>query len=118
MTDSALSNPSWAAPEECTLPTVDRPLRMAEFDDLFATAVRSVTRESAVHATFELPAEPEVATTAASLTARESRCCTFWTFTLTMAGGRVTLDVQVPARHRDVLDALVDRARAATAAAS
>ena len=118
MTKPPLSTPAWGAPADCTLPTVDRPLRVAEFDDLFVTAVRSVTRESAVHATFELPAEPEVATTAASLTARESRCCTFWTFTLTMAGGRVTLDVQVPARHRDVLDALVDRARAATAAAS
>ena len=26
-------------PEACTLPTVDRPLRLAEFDDLFATAL-------------------------------------------------------------------------------
>jgi hypothetical protein len=26
-------------PEACTLPTVDQPLRAAEFDDLFATAL-------------------------------------------------------------------------------
>ena len=28
--------------DACTLPTVERPLRLAEFDDLFATAVRAV----------------------------------------------------------------------------
>jgi len=69
-------------------------------------------RESNVHATFELPAEPAVAATAADLTARESQCCTFWLFTLTMAGGRVTLDVRVPPGKDAVLDALVVRAQA------
>jgi|GEM_PF-922439 len=112
MTNISVPTPDWGAPEECTLPTADRPLRVAEFDDLFVTAVRSVTRESNVHATFELPAEPAVAATAADLTARESQCCTFWLFTLTMAGGRVTLDVRVPAGKHAVLDALVDRAQA------
>ena len=86
---------------------------MAEFDELFATAVRSVTRESNVHATFELPAEPAVAATAADLTARESPCCTFWTFALTMTGGRVMLEVRVPPGNVAVLDALVVRAQAA-----
>ncbi|HYN73863.1 MAG TPA: hypothetical protein VES60_15290 [Nakamurella sp.] len=95
-------------------------MRVAEFDDLFVTEVRSVTRESNVRATFELPAEPTVAATAANLTARESQCCTFWTFTftLTMTGGRVTLDVSVPAGHPAVLDALVDRAQAAVSGAT
>ena len=31
-------------PEACTLPTVDQPLRVAEFDELFATAVRPAER--------------------------------------------------------------------------
>ena len=31
-------------PEACTLPTVEQPLRVAEFDELFATAVRPVER--------------------------------------------------------------------------
>ena len=113
MTNTSLPSPGWGAPAECTLPTADRPLRVAEFDDLFATAVRSVTRESNVHATFELPAEPAVAATAADLTARESQCCAFWLFTLTMAGGRVMLDVWVPPGKVAVLDALVVRAQAA-----
>ena len=118
MTNPPLSTPAWGAPADCTLPTVDRPLRVAEFDDLFVTAVRSVTRESRAHATFELPAEPSVAATAANLTARESQCCTFWTFTLTLTGGRVTLDVRVPPRYGDVLDALVGRAQAAVTGAA
>ena len=28
----------WVAPDACTLPTAERPLRVAEFDDLFANA--------------------------------------------------------------------------------
>lgn len=31
-------------PQSCTLPTVEQPLRVAEFDALFATAVRSAER--------------------------------------------------------------------------
>ena len=61
---------------------------------------------------FRTPAEPAVAATAADLTARESQCCTFWLFTLTMAGGRVMLDVRVPPGKVAVLDALVVRAQA------
>ena len=30
--------------DACTLPTAERPLRLAEFDELFATAVRRVER--------------------------------------------------------------------------
>ena len=69
-------------------------------------------RESNVHATVELPAEPAVAATAADLTARESQCCTFWTFALTMTGGWVMLDVRVPPGKVAELDALVVRAKA------
>ena len=29
------------APDACTLPTTERPLRVAEFDDLFASVLRS-----------------------------------------------------------------------------
>jgi hypothetical protein len=31
-------------PQACTLPTVEQPLRVAEFDGLFATALRGVDR--------------------------------------------------------------------------
>ena len=118
MTNTPHPTADWVAPAECTLPTADRPLRVAEFDDLFATAVRSVTRHTDGHATFELPAEPAVAATAANLTARESQCCTFWLFTMTMTGGRVMLDVRVPPGKDAALDALVARAQAASGGAA
>jgi hypothetical protein len=34
---------TWA-PAECALPSVERPLRAAEFDELFETALREVAR--------------------------------------------------------------------------
>ncbi len=34
----------WVEVDACTLPTVERPLRMSEFDDLFATHLRAVER--------------------------------------------------------------------------
>jgi hypothetical protein len=33
-----------AVDDACSLPTADRPLRLAELEDLFATAVRAVDR--------------------------------------------------------------------------
>ena len=38
---------SWVAPEACTLPTAQQPLRVAEFDDLFANSVTWVDRPDA-----------------------------------------------------------------------
>lgn len=32
-------------PDACTLPSAERPLRLAEFEDLFARHVRSVDRD-------------------------------------------------------------------------
>jgi hypothetical protein len=34
----------WAPVDACTLPTADQPLRVAEWDDLFATSLRAVER--------------------------------------------------------------------------
>ena len=49
------------------------------------------------------------------LTARESACCTFFTFTITADPTEVTVDVEVPPVHVDVLDALQDRGAMALA---
>ncbi|MEV4099340.1 hypothetical protein AB0J42_03700 [Nonomuraea sp. NPDC049649] len=92
------------APSACTLPTADRPLRVAEFDALFSEAVRA-TRDPA-RLRLELAFSPGNAARAADLAARETGCCSFFTFTLTIADGRLTLDVTVPPEHADVLDAL------------
>jgi hypothetical protein len=100
-------------PSACTLPTVERPLRVAEFEELFATSVRSSERVEANRLRLELEATPEVAGRTAELVARETGCCSFFTFTLTAAEGWLRLDVTVPGAHVAVLDALSAQAVAA-----
>jgi hypothetical protein len=97
-------------PDACTLPTVERPLRLAEFDDLFATALRGQRRLSATTLRWDLDATAEA--TARDLTGRESGCCSFFSFTFHPGGGVLQLDVEVPAAQVAVLDALADRAAA------
>jgi len=106
-----------AAPPACTLPTVDRPLRLAEWDVLFRSAAIAVQRTDPMQARLRLRAEPEVAARAADLTVRETQCCSFFTFALTATGGQLTLDVSTPAGQIAVLEALVERARAEVGAA-
>jgi hypothetical protein len=98
-------------PDACTLPTASRPLRLAEFDTLFTTAVRAVETVSPTHARLRLTGAADLEDTVRDLTARETSCCSFFTFTVTAAGsGSVILDVQVPDRYVDVLASLADRA--------
>ncbi|MFU8875448.1 hypothetical protein [Micromonospora sp. SL4-19] len=105
---------SWVA-DTCTLPTAERPLRLAEFDQFFTAAVRAVDRMSAGHLRLRLDGAAQVEVTARDLTARESSCCSFFTFDLSRTDpDSLTLDVQVPAGHVDVLDALAARATAVT----
>jgi hypothetical protein len=100
-------------PDACTLPTVDRPLRLAEFDDLFATALREQRRLSPTRLRWRL--DPAAEATARDLTARESSCCSFFSFAFAPDAGRLHVDVRVPAAHAAVLDALADRAAAGMA---
>ncbi|KAA9378358.1 hypothetical protein F5972_15960 [Microbispora cellulosiformans] len=111
MTQGIVLDQGWAPPA-CTLPTAEQPLRVAEFDALFAETVRAVQREERERLRLELRSSPEHAARAAELTARENGCCSFFTFTLTIAGGGLTLDVAVPPENADVLDALQARAGA------
>jgi hypothetical protein len=92
------------------LPTPQRPLRLAEFDELFTTAVWSVERLDRRQVRLELAPEAAVAARAADLLVRETQCCSFFTFTLTATGGQVSLEVAVPDGQVEVLDALTDRA--------
>jgi len=103
------SGPAWV-PEACTLPTAEQPLRVAAFDGLFADAVRGVERTAADRLHLELRPEPEVAGRVAELAAAETRCCSFFTFVLTVTGGSAGLDIVVPAAQAAVLDALAERA--------
>lgn len=96
------------APEACTLPTAERPLRVAEFDRLFTRASAAVERFGPRVARITLPPSPETAAAAADLVVRETQCCSFFTFSLTAGGGRLHLDVTVSENQVSVLDALVD----------
>ena len=95
-------------PEACTLPTAERPLRLAEFDALFATALRGQQRLSPTRLRWQF--DPAAESAARDLTGRETECCTFFSFTLVPAGGELQIDVEVPTAHVEVLDALADRA--------
>jgi hypothetical protein len=97
-------------PEACTLPTAERPLRRAEFDNLFATAVRDQQRLTPTRLRWRL--DPLAEPTARDLIDRENECCSFFTFTFTAVDEAVQLDVEVPTAYVHVLDALADRAAA------
>ena len=106
-----MTDDSWV-PDACTLPTDDRPLRLAEFDGLLHDALRGVDRLSAGHLRLRLDGRAEPV--ARDLIARESDCCSFFTFDLARPDTDVlTLDIRVPAGRVAVLDALARRATAA-----
>ncbi|SRR6266498_5188642 len=100
---------AWAS-QACTLPTVEQPLRIAEFDALFAASLREVQRLADTRLRLLLDAGS--AAVARDLTARESECCSFFTFTVNSVAGELRVDVEVPAAHVAVLDALAARAAA------
>jgi hypothetical protein len=75
-------------PGACTLPTANRPLRLAEFDDLFAAAVRRVEPVDATHARLHLTGPAGLAARVRDLAARETQCCSFFTFTTTAEHAR------------------------------
>jgi hypothetical protein len=110
----------WVPVDACTLPTAEQPLRMAEFDDLFATALRAIERPDAAHrARLVLAGGDDLAERVQRLTAAETACCSFFTFRLTplatdevdgAAGNRLALDIEVPVARADVLAALIERA--------
>lgn len=83
----------------------------AEFDDLFATALREQQRLSPTALRWLL--DPAAEATARDLTGRESSCCSSFSFTYARDADTLRLDMQVPAAH---VDALAQRAAAGTAA--
>ena len=88
---------------------------MAEFDALFAHCVTRAVYVSETHARLELARvdAASLAGWARDLTARESSCCSFFTFDVQTSGAAmVVIDVRVPPASADVLAALVRRAEA------
>jgi hypothetical protein len=94
--------------EACQLPLAERPLRLAEFEALFARGITAQQRPSPT--VLRLTLRPGVEMAARDLTARETACCSFFTFGFSFAGDGVRLEVEVPPAYVRVLDALADRA--------
>jgi hypothetical protein len=95
--------------DACTMPTVERPLRLAEFDALFATAVRSVERRGD-DVRMHLAGGEGLVGQVRDLSARETSCCSFFAFVVAGTDQDLTLDVSVPPAHQRILDALTERA--------
>jgi hypothetical protein len=104
-----MATDDWA-PSECTLPTAERPLRLAEFDAFFAN-VRDVRRSQPRQLDLVIPSAAETA--GRDLADRESACCSFFSFTFTSHDGDVVMEIGVPTEYVNVLDALEERARTA-----
>lgn len=103
---------SWV-PEACTLPTVEQPLRVAEFDDLFAEAVRAPERIGPAVLRLYLPPGESVLSRLRDLVSRETSCCSFFSFEVHPSAADTVLEVRVPQARVSVLDALHRRAETA-----
>lgn len=100
---------NWA-PDSCSLPSAERPLRVAEFDVLFRESVLRWMRIS--RSRLELTLAAEARAVAGDLAARESGCCSFFTFTFEPANSGVVMAIEVPASQVAVLDAVTARVAA------
>jgi hypothetical protein len=96
---------NWAR-DACTLPTADRPVRVAEFDGLFAVARRS-DRPEPTRLVLFLPRDVDAS--ARDLARRESECCSFFTFGFQSDGEDLVMRVEVPSSQVEVLDAIEAR---------
>lgn len=121
----------WVPVDACTLPTAEQPLRIAEFDTLFAASLRAIEHPTAAatRARLVLAGDADLPDRVKRLTNAETACCSFFTFTLTSVsagpsdrssgdgdlGAVVALEVEVPTARADVLAALVEQAGRATA---
>jgi hypothetical protein len=123
----------WVPVETCTLPTAEQPLRVAEFDTLFAASLRAVEHPAAAatRARLLLAGDADLPGRVQRLADAETACCSFFTFTLTPlavdssadlsgalsgdvdAAAVVALDIEVSAARADALAALVERAERA-----
>ncbi len=105
---------SFPVPDACTLPTVEQPIRQAEFQDLLSTVLRARERRSPRHLRLTFAGGEDLADTVRDLARRETECCAFFDFTVTADAGDVVLDIEVPAAHADVLDGLSGLASASS----
>jgi hypothetical protein len=112
---SPASGPTWVPVDSCTLPTAEQPLRVAAFDELFASSLRGIEHPqgSSTRVRLVLEGDEALAARVQRLADAETACCSFFTFTLTPLAAsttRMALDIAVPGERADVLAALIQRA--------
>ena len=111
---------TWTVEDFCALPTPAQPFRVREFDELFRSQVGPARRIDPHRVEFTFANAEGLYAQMADLVARETACCPFFEFTIAEhphgAAGEdhLVLRVGVPASRVDVLEALTDRAVAAT----
>ncbi|MFF0483118.1 hypothetical protein [Streptomyces sp. NPDC004435] len=104
-----MSDRTWV-PRSCTLPTEELPLRVAEWDGLFAERLTALSRPGPLRLRLDLAGGPGVEARVRDLVEREGGCCSFFTFTVTPGERLISLDIRVDRRHAAVLEALAARA--------
>lgn len=70
----------WVAPDACTLPTAEQPLRVVEFDTLFSQHLEHVERTDTTRLRMRFTGPADLTDTVRDLTGREADCCSFFTF--------------------------------------
>ncbi len=97
--------------DACTLPTAERPFRLAEFATLFAGHLTDTTWADD-RLRLSLSGGAGLHERVADLTARENACCSFFDFGLSGTDDTVVLEVGVPPERREILDSLAALAEA------
>ncbi|MFC9437680.1 hypothetical protein [Nocardia sp. NPDC057030] len=94
-------------PESCTLPTAQRPTRVAEFDRFFTDSVLRAERPGRTR--LDLLIDADAVPLGRDLAARETDCCSFFAFTFEPAAGGTVVHIDVPIGRVEILDALERR---------
>lgn len=81
-------------------------MREREFENLFASSLTGAVRTS--HTGAELTLTLESIPQARDLAARETSCCSFFSFEIREENRKAVMSITVPSAHTAVLDALVD----------
>ncbi|MFE1952095.1 hypothetical protein ACFW9D_16710 [Streptomyces sp. NPDC059524] len=89
-----MSDLAWVPPS-CTLPTEERPLRVGEWDELFAERLTALSRPGPLRLRLELAGGPSVEERVRNLAEREGGCCSSFTFTVTPDKNLIGLDIAV-----------------------
>lgn len=99
----------------CTLPTAERPTRVEEFDRFFGAFVAATGRPDRTRLELRLRAVADAEPVGRDLAARESACCSFFTFAFAAGPAGTVMSIEAPVAHVEILDILAARAESAIA---